>query len=94
LHDACVTLTARETATHGEVFVVVVVVVIIIITIITNLPSTDQDAVLSCTVCTLARPDVAYSPIWIKRRPQSNSGLICNTLGQIPIRTKPLGHGM
>jgi len=42
---ACVTLTARETATQGEVSIVVVIIIIIIIIIIINLPSTDQDAV-------------------------------------------------
>jgi len=38
---ACVTLTARETGTQGEVFVVIIIIIIII----TNFPSTDQDAV-------------------------------------------------
>jgi len=36
---ACVTLTARETVTQGEVFIVIIII------IITNLLSTDLDAV-------------------------------------------------
>jgi len=40
---ACATLTARETATQGEVFVVVVIIIIIIT--ITHSPSSDQDVV-------------------------------------------------
>jgi len=39
---ACVTLTARDTATQGEVFIVVVIIIIITIT---NQPGIDQDAV-------------------------------------------------
>jgi len=35
----CYTLTTRETATKGEVFVVVIII------IITNLPSTDQETI-------------------------------------------------
>jgi len=41
---ACVTFTARQTATQDKVFIVIIVIIIIIIIIITNLPSTDQDA--------------------------------------------------
>jgi len=37
---ACVTLTARETATTEAVFIVIFIIIVI-----TNLPSTDQDAV-------------------------------------------------
>jgi len=39
---ACIKLSTRETAIQGEVFIVIIIIIIIIIT---NLPSTDKEAV-------------------------------------------------